>query len=276
MNNSMSKNWVDCHFHLFNAGIAFPEARYIPQYSALFADWRIQSLKVGIQRGVMVQPSFLGTNNDLLLDCLNTNPEVLRGVVVVSHEITLNELQRMHQLGVRGIRLNLVGTAHQIPQWTAADSLWENMSLLGWHLEVHTDRGELPNVLKQLPTTVPLVVDHMAKPLDAKANDPSIVALLKRSKSAAVYVKLSGAYRLGQISPKTTAEVLLQELGPDSLLWGSDWPCTNYEKFADFEQLIKDCYEWIGQTNTHTILDQNPTKLYWNELEIDTDHRTPD
>ena len=79
----MSKKWVDCHFHLFHAGIAFPEARYIPQYSALFADWRIQSLKVGIQRGVMVQPSFLGTNNDLLLDCLNTNPEVLRGVVVV-------------------------------------------------------------------------------------------------------------------------------------------------------------------------------------------------
>jgi predicted TIM-barrel fold metal-dependent hydrolase len=214
----------------------------------------------------MVQPSFLGTNNDLMLDCLNTNPNVLRGVVVVSPQITFNELQRMHQLGVRGIRLNLVGTAHQIPQWTAADSLWENMSLLGWHLEVHTDRGELPNVLQQLPTTLPLVIDHMAKPLDAKANDPSIVALLKRSKSAAINVKLSGAYRLGQISAKTTAEVLLHELGPDSLLWGSDWPCTNYEKFADFEQLIEACYEWIGFENIYTILNQNPMKLYWNEI----------
>lgn len=271
MNNSMSKNWVDCHFHLFHAGIAFPEARYIPQYNALFEDWRTQSLKVGIQRGVMVQPSFLATNNDLLLGCLKTNPDELRGVVVVSPEITFNELQQMDQLGVRGIRLNLVGTAHQIPQWTAADLLWENMCLLGWHLEVHTDPGALPLVLQQLPTTVPLVVDHMAKPLDANASDPSIAALLKRSKSAAVYVKLSGAYRLGQLSATKTAEVLIDVLGPNSFLWGSDWPCTNYEKFADFGQLIEDCYQWIGDKNIHTILNENPIKLYWNGCEIDTD-----
>jgi putative ABC transport system ATP-binding protein len=115
---------------------------------------------------------------------------------------------------------------------------------------------------------------HLSRQLMARPAHQLSVGEQQRVASARAL--MGGAYRLGQISPKTTAEVLLQELGPDSLLWGSDWPCTNYEKFADFEQLIEDCYEWIGQTNTHTILDQNPTKLYWNELEIDTDQKASD
>jgi predicted TIM-barrel fold metal-dependent hydrolase len=33
------------------------------------------------------------------------------------------------------------------------------------------------------------------------------------------------------------AHLLVQELGPSALLWGSDWPCTNFEAWADYQAL---------------------------------------
>jgi predicted TIM-barrel fold metal-dependent hydrolase len=104
---------------------------------------------------------------------------------------------------------------------------------LGWHLEIHTDQGKLPQVLRQIPSDTPLVVDHMAKPLEASTSDPTLLALKKYASLAPVCVKLSGAYRLGGVHPETLTSLLLRELGPSALLWGSDWPCTNHEQFAD-------------------------------------------
>ncbi|MCZ6343807.1 amidohydrolase family protein, partial [Escherichia coli] len=65
----------------------------------------------GLSHGVLVQPSFLGTDNRYLLDALQQAPERLRGVVVVARDIPRNALQAMARVGVVGVRLNLVGRA---------------------------------------------------------------------------------------------------------------------------------------------------------------------
>lgn len=262
----MSNKWVDTHFHVFNAGEAIDGARYVPGYSALLSDWICQALSVGVTRGVWVQPSFLGADNSLMLSALKAHPDMLRGVAVVKAETLADELESMHAAGVRGIRLNLAGISHEIPEWVRANTVWQVMHALGWHLEVHTDQGGLPKVLAQLPSDIPLVVDHMAKPLDATANDPSIVALVKRAKESATHVKLSGAYRLGNVNAATAAQILLNELGPTALLWGSDWPCTNHEQFANFEKLIEDAHKWIGSSYLDQVMTQNPSNLYWRSM----------
>lgn len=261
----MSKNRVDCHFHVFNAGVSVEGARYVPSYSALLSDWMSQAQSVGVNRGVWVQPSFLGVDNSLMLNALKAYPDRLRGIAVVNLDASADELKTLHSAGVRGIRLNLAGLSPHIPEWTHANTVWEALHALGWHLEVHTDPGGLPQVLAQLPSDVPLVVDHMAKPVEAAANDPSIAALVKHANNAAVHVKLSGAYRLGRVNATAVAQILLNELGPQALLWGSDWPCTNHEQFADFENLIAQAHDWIGASDFEQVMVSNPSGLYWGE-----------
>lgn len=259
----MSNHWVDTHFHVFNAGISTEGARYIPQYAAPLSAWTQQASDCGVTRGVLVQPSFLGSDNSLMTDALRSHPDSLRGIAVVRPEVTRAELQTLHQAGVRGIRLNVAGISHEIPEWQQADSVWEAIHAMGWHIEVHTDQGKLPQVIGQLPSDIPLVVDHMAKPVQASVNDASLMVLKKRASIYPVYVKLSGAYRLGDVDSGRLAALLIDEFDPHSLLWGSDWPCTNHEKFADFERLILRAHEWIKPEFFEQIMSRNPMKLYW-------------
>lgn len=263
MDSPLSKNRIDTHFHVFKAGVAVENARYVPQYDAKLSDWMAQAQRVGIGRGVWVQPSFLGTDNRLMVDALQAHPDMLRGIAVVSPDAGIDELQNLHHVGVRGIRLNLASLSHDIPEWTGAKQVWETLDRLGWHLEIHTDQGRLPHVLRQLPSDLALVVDHMAKPASASAHDPSLLALVERSRHAKVHVKLSGAYRLGGLDAAQLAALLMDALGPASLLWGSDWPCTNHEQFADFGELMAQAEEWIGAEHLTQVMSVNPLRLYW-------------
>lgn len=259
----MSKNAVDTHFHVFNAGVAVEGARYVPGYSASLSEWMRQAQGVGVGRGVWVQPSFLGVDNSLMVQALQTHPDTLRGIAVVRPDVSAPELQALHSAGVRGVRLNLAGVSHEIPEWTRAHALWAQIHALAWHVEVHTDPGGLPRVLAQLPSDMPLVVDHMAKPMRASAHDPSLLALARRAAHSAVHVKLSGAYRLGAVDAAALAQVLFHELGPSALLWGSDWPCTNHEPFANFEKLMDQAHGWIDARHLEQVMVLNPARLYW-------------
>jgi predicted TIM-barrel fold metal-dependent hydrolase len=266
MNLTSPKVCIDTHFHVFIAGDGRAHARYVPQYTASLADWMAQAGAAGVTKGVLVQPSFLGHDNSLMLRALRAHPDALRGVAVVAADADLRQLQPLHASGVRGIRLNLSGLDHRIEAWSRAQVLWDAMFELGWHLEVHTDRGGLPTVLAQLPSQMPLVIDHMGKPERADARDPSIAALVQRARHTPTHVKLSGAYRLGGLDPSLLAPIWLHELGVANLLWGSDWPCTNHETLANYPQLRASLAEWISPEHLAPVLSCNPQHLYWGSL----------
>ena len=67
---------VDCHFHVFEAGQAVAQARYVPAYAATVKQWSEQAGAVGVSHGVLVQPSFLGVDNRLLLSTLAADPDI--------------------------------------------------------------------------------------------------------------------------------------------------------------------------------------------------------
>lgn len=263
MNLTMPKTGIDTHFHVFQAGHAVEGARYVPQYAAGLDDWMVQAQSVGVTRGVWVQPSFLGVDNSLMVNALQAHPQVLRGVAVVPPDMEPDELRLLHDSGVRGIRLNLVGLSHDIPEWMHAHRLWQSVHELGWHLEVHTNSGALPSVLAQLPGDMPLVLDHMAKPGTAKASDPTVQALVRRGQHVPTHIKLSGAYRLGDVDASRLAHLWLHELGVQALLWGSDWPCTNHESLADYPSLLSSLQAWVGGEHVEAVLSHNPERLYW-------------
>ena len=273
MNLTTPNLFVDTHFHVFHAAQAMTGARYVPAYSASVNTWQAQAQQVGVTLGVLVQPSFLGCDNTLLVNTLRAHPTALRGVAVVAPDAGHAQLALLHAAGVRGVRLNLAGVSHEIPQWSVADALWKAMLALGWHLELHTDPGALPRVLAQLPAQLPLVVDHMAKPEQAQANDPTVMALVQHARHTPTHIKLSGAYRLGGLDPVRTARIWLGELGVSSLLWGSDWPCTNHENLAQYDELFSSLEDWVGVAHCEQVLSTNPQALYGLGLDVSSTER---
>jgi predicted TIM-barrel fold metal-dependent hydrolase len=260
---------VDTHFHVFRAGESQPGARhqprYVPGYDAPLAAWQAAAQPLGVTHGVLVQTSFMGTDNRLLVETLMENPYTLRGVAVVSPNARLEELTPLNDAGVRGIRLNLSGTLHDMEVWAKAKTLWDAVLQLGWHVEVHTDSGQFPHICKALPQALPLVLDHFGRPQRASRHDDTVKAVCARRQTP-VMVKLSAAYRLlpGLITSEL-AKLWLGELGPSALLWGSDWPCTNHESQADYPQLVGALDEWLAQDEALlvSVRSANPLRLYW-------------
>ena len=221
MTSDLSKTAVDAHFHVFEAPRPQAGARYTPAYAAPLSAWAAAAQPLGVGRGVLVQTSFMGTDNRALLAELAKHPDALRGVAVVAPTADLRALQVLHAAGVRGIRLNLAGASTDVEAWTGATVLWDALAALGWHLELHTDTGRLPDVLAQLPGSLPLVIDHMGKPAAVSAADATVRALARRARlGGQVHIKLSGAYRLGGLDAGALARLWLAEIGPDRLLWG--------------------------------------------------------
>ena len=261
-------DWIDCHFHVFRR----PEnplspARYTPSYGSSFASWADAAPSTAPRRGVLVQTSFLGTNNEELLDELQRHPETLRGVVVIDPLADSDQLAALHRAGVRGIRLNLVGaTERELASARLPDPLASDLVALGWNVELHTDPGALPKVLGGIDPRLTVVVDHFGRPASSHPDDTSLRAVAERlaSGSAPVYVKLSGAYRLGGVDPRRLARLWREMLGIEHLLWGSDWPCTNHEDQADYPRLLAALNDWVEDpVERQQVLLDNPVRLYW-------------
>lgn len=270
MKNQMSTQYdVDSHFHVFEAQQALPGARYSPGYAATLAAWHDVAQAVGVTHGVLVQTSFLGTDNTHLLSHLKQYPDTLRGVAVLAPSASLGQLADLHGQGVRGIRLNLAGQSHDMAPWAAAKALWDAVLRLGWHVELHTDAGALPKVLAGLPQELPVVIDHFGKPEKASLRDETVVAVQRRSTGGAlpnVHIKLSAAYRLqAELNPKDLAALWLGELGPQALLWGSDWPCTNFESKANYPALHGALEDWLAHDAgaVQAARSANAMRLYW-------------
>src|ERR687898_874512 len=101
---------VDTHAHVFRRGRKLADTRrYAPDYDVEVDDYLRQLDAHAITRGVLVQPSFLGTDNSFMLEALRQHPARLRGIAMVQPDTAVLELQELAASGVVGIRLNLVG-----------------------------------------------------------------------------------------------------------------------------------------------------------------------
>jgi predicted TIM-barrel fold metal-dependent hydrolase len=257
---------VDVHFHVFPAaGAQAPAApasasavRYRPAYGATLDTWSQAGAGHGVTHGVVVQPSFLGTDNGALLAALATMPGRLRGIAVVAPSTSCASMHALDALGVRGIRLNLVGRDHRLSG--TERGLVERADSVGWQVEVHVERGRLPEVLAQLQDVRTVIVDHFGKP--DGIDDTATWAAVERD-AGRLHVKLSAPYRLGGVDPAALVARWLERVGPGRLLWGSDWPCTNHEAAAPAAHLTAPLRAWLqDEAIVRRVLFETPLALY--------------
>jgi predicted TIM-barrel fold metal-dependent hydrolase len=262
---------IDAHAHVFVRGLPLSaERRHAPDYDAMLDAYAGHLLVNGISHAVLVQPSFLGTDNSFFLDVAKRYPRRFRGVAVVDCAVTDAELARLDSTGVVGIRLNLIGLP--VPQLSAPEwrRLFARVNALGWHVEVHREAVDLHAVVGPLlEQGCTVVVDHFGRPNPhTGANDPGFGYLLSMASTGRVWVKLSAAYRSapgndGTVLGTALTSQLLDVYTHERLVWGSDWPHTQHQQLVDYDATRRALDQWVPDaTQRELILTRSARALY--------------
>jgi len=260
----------DCHGHLIGPNALFPLSptrTYTPPEAPLAA-YRQLLATLGLARGVLVQPSAYGTDNECLIQALAKHRNTLRGIAVVEPDVSREELERLAHMGVRGIRFNLVYEGGI--SLDHLEVLADRIEDLDWHLQLLLDADTLASVAPRLADLpVDVVIEHFGfvRSREGIAH-PRFTALLGLIEAGRCWVKLSGPYRITAQSlpyPDITpfADALIKA-DPTRLLWGSDWPHVAFDGEMPNDGALLDLLPlWAPDERLRRlILVENPARLY--------------
>lgn len=260
----------DCHAHVIGPLTLFPlqlERSYTPPEAPLTA-YRHMLSTLGLQRGVLVQPSIFGTDNSCMLQALARHRNTLRGIAAVDPTIDDTSLDSLARDGIKGVRLNMLFKGG-VPV-DHLETLARRIERLQWHLELLIDIRTLPALaprLARLP--VDIVIDHLGHmPASEGVRHAGFKALLSLVRSGRCWVKLSGAYRVSTSGAPfhdtlPLAQALV-EADPTRLVWGSDWPHTAIAgHMVNDGDLLDLLALWVPEPRLRRlILVENPARLY--------------
>ncbi len=277
---------IDCHMHVFGELDAYPPSprrSYTPRPATLDA-FEAMLHTIGLQRNVFVQASAYGTDNACMLDAMRTRgTELCRGVAVIDPaRVTDADLNEMHALGVRGVRLNIA--TFQLSDIAALQDLLRQtiarVQPLGWHVQIFASLDtltELRALIEAAPC--PVVIDHMGltkAPLGL--GQPGFGMLCEWLTLGHVWVKVSGFYRVSPEASDFTAATpyarALIDANPARCVWGTDWPHTGSHgrSLADGPPLIEyrslddgvllDLLAEAAGPHLDKVLVENPATLY--------------
>lgn len=256
----MSLN-IDSHTHAWdNACPLVQQRRYTPS-EAHTCEMLLKEMSMsGVNRAVLVQPSFLGTDNSYMLNQLSANPLRFKGVAVVEPDIKPECFADIVHKGVTGVRLNIIGssvTAQKLCERYA--SLLELLKEHNCHLEIQTSGDHWQQLLPYLiEKEIDIVVDHFGRPDSVDCS--GFKAVVDHMVTERVWVKMSGWYRF-KADPSELATILL-DTAPQRLVWGSDYPWTQHADGKTYQGCIDLLSQWTNGRYLNDILIENPKKLF--------------
>lgn len=264
----------DTHAHICGPAARyayFADRVYTPP-DALLPHYQHLLNVLGIERGVLVQPSVYAADNTALLDALEQAGPNYRGVAVIDDKVSMGDLERMHAAGVRGVRVNIVDLKEGkgVLPIKAIQQLAQRIAPLGWHIEFLMHVDEFPSIERDLAgLAVPIVFGHMGYlQLGSTTQTPGFKGLLALARSGRAWVKLTGPYRISaQTLPYADTNAFaaaLIDAAPDQIVWGSDWPHVMMKgpmpNDGDLCDLIGN---WVpDEALRHKVMVENPARLY--------------
>lgn len=266
---------VDAHCHVFGPGDIFPfapERKYTPCDASREQLFALRDF-LGFEKNVVVQATCHGSDNSALLDVLEHSSDKARGVVTVKSDVTEAELERMHAIGVRGVRFNYVKRLVDPKPDDYYRGIIEKIKPLGWHVVLYFEPADLAEKWNFFTSLgVPIVVDHMGRPDVSKPLDnPDFELFLKFMRENDVWAKVSCPDRLTVSGSPLYADVVpfaktVVEQFADRVLWGTDWPHPNMKKEMPDDGILVDYVPSIAVTSDlqQKLLVTNPNNLYWS------------
>jgi len=273
----------DSHVHIVGPLTQYPQhpaRNYLAPLAELATLRRLGKAR-DISRFVIVQPSFYGSDNKLLLEGLDELGGLGRGVVVVDADHDPESLAAWGKRGVRGLRVNLysaLGTPKPFDhEFSAMAKLAQP---LGWHVEVIAPIRLIVSHTGLLASSkAAVVIDHYGVYGDATPKSDEGQALLSLLELAHVWMKLSAPYRVSKNPLETHPDPAwlkaILERAKSRCVWGSDWPHTpphEEQKGGDIEapyrkisyaKLVDDFLAALGDRKlAAATMQTNPARLY--------------
>jgi predicted TIM-barrel fold metal-dependent hydrolase len=265
----------DSHAHICGPEAKYPYSprRIYTPADAVLPDYQRMLATLGIERAVLVQPSFYGTDNAALLDALAAGGQAFRGVAVLEDTVDPAEIQRLHEAGVRGLRCNIVDVQPEekgkLPL-ARLTRLAEKIQPLGWHLELLLHVDEFPDFDRAFADfPVDIVVGHLGyMRTDRGMQHPGFQALVRLMQRGRCWAKLTGPYRIStqplpypDVTPFAHA---LAAAAPERLVWGTDWPHVIVKGAMPNDGDLCDLLAgWIPDPGLREqVLVTNPARLY--------------
>lgn len=260
----------DCHMHFFEERFLAPEDKRAIPVRATAAMYREVRAALGLERVIVVQANMFGSDNRGMLDAMAGFGAQARGVVVIDPDVDDSELQRLTDLGVRGVRFHMLPGGHL--GWAQLDAVAARVRPFGWHVQLQCNGWALPQHAAQLNRLpVDVVVDHLGKYLDPAppaVDDPAFTALLRLLDGGRCWVKLSAPYESSRCDAPDYADVAplaraLVTSHPERCLWASNWPHPGRVPTPSTALMLDQLLAWADDDATRRrILVDNPAALY--------------
>ncbi|MEU9335462.1 amidohydrolase family protein [Streptomyces sp. NPDC048290] len=260
----------DTHFHVFETGYPVGPSPLYQFPDGTLKQYLSAMERLGITRMVLVQPTYYGDDNSLLVDVLKAAGPRCRGVVRIDDDTTDAELDQYHGIGVRAIRLDLFARA----SWPLADligyirAMADRARPRGWHLQFYTPGTVVRDLLPFFADFEDTyVIDHLGymKESDGLTED-DFAQLVRVLDHGSCHIKLSGAYRVAGNKPLSSTVPLGRALvaaRPDRLVWGSDWPHLT-DGGRDTGAYLNLLADWAPDpADRHRILVETPERLFY-------------
>jgi 2-pyrone-4,6-dicarboxylate lactonase len=262
----------DSHFHVFGPHAKFPYAPnrpFTPTDAPKEDLFRLHEF-LGFQRGVFVQSTCHGSDHAALVDLLAAGKGRYRGVALLEPTMQPEEIERLDDAGVRGLRLHFY-FAH-LGQTRPREDMLKMIALAephGWHVAIHCGGNgvvELYEFIRSIDA--PVVIDHIARVDVGEGLHGKAFSTLRRLLDTGnVWVKLSGTDRITkQPYPYADAVPFARDLAahaPERVVWGTDWPHPNHKAIPNDGELVDLIAEIAPDEKTRRLmLVDNPTKLF--------------
>lgn len=234
---------------------------------------------LGIDRSVLVQPSFYGSDNACLLSALQQLGTNARGVAVVPESASKQQLDSLHVSGIRGIRINRAGSARDRNELPAVvEAAGRQAAERNWHVQLFLPMpviAEIAPIIEASPA--PFVLDHFAGARASGTTQPGFERVLRLIERGHAYLKLTAPYHASQPPDYPGMGELAAafiDANPERVLWGTDWPHTPWVSGqsvdtispfypADNVRLLELLFEWVPEESTRSaILVDNPARLF--------------
>jgi len=263
----------DSQFHLLGPADKYPPrpgAAYLMPTATWEAALRMHTM-LGIERGIIVQPTTYGADHSVTLDgltALGPNYKACANAAVL-RERDDAYLAKLDAAGVRGARFTRQGLGLGFSEDEFKRAL-ARVKELGWYVKVQPEpEGIAGNAAMFEELDVPVLIDHMGRANPsagaAEPNRSKLVDLLRRGN---FWVMLSLSEKLSKVGPPwddiiPLARALI-EAAPDRVVWGSDWPHPISTKQPPNEaDLLELLYRIAPEAATlHKILVTNPANFF--------------
>lgn len=276
-------NPIDAHVHVWTSDTkAFPLASGVEKASMSPVSFTPEELfaqckPVGVNRIVLIQMSYYGTDNSYMLHAIKTHRQNFRGVAIIdeTQPDAAATMQKLKQEGVSGFRL--YADHNSVEKWQNSKTMHAMWQAAAEHQQaicLLANPDALPGIQKlceRFPKTR-VVIDHFARiGMTGEVVAADLENLCRLAAFPELFVKTSAFYALGKKKPPYTdlgpmVKRLRDTFGPQRLMWASDCPfqVQGIHTYADSYALIHDRLDFLSTEDKSWMLQKTAEKVFWS------------